>query len=109
MCQLHHQVKHVSWAAAATVVYTHAYFKPQHIAKMEDDYEEEVMCPICCEELDATDRAVHYCQCGFQPCLWCFHQILETAANDSLPGRCPNCRSEYDKNKVTMSNVDPGV
>lgn len=33
----------------------------------EMDEEEEVpTCPLCLEELDATDRAVKACQCGYQ-------------------------------------------
>ena len=42
-------------------------------------------------------------------CLWCWNQLMETASRESLPGRCPNCRTEYDKEKITMSQLDPDV
>jgi CCR4-NOT transcription complex subunit 4 len=31
-------------------------------------------CPLCCELLDATDRAFVPCACGYQICAWCWHQ-----------------------------------
>lgn len=31
-----------------------------------DDDDEVPTCPLCLEELDATDRAVNACQCGYQ-------------------------------------------
>jgi hypothetical protein len=69
-----------------------------------DDSDEEVEeCPVCCNDLDLTDKSIRYCECGFRPCLWCYHQILEEAVKDNLtPARCPNCRSEYDQNKISM-------
>lgn len=33
-----------------------------------DDDEDVPTCPLCLEELDATDRAVKACQCGYQVC-----------------------------------------
>lgn len=33
---------------------------------MDDDDDEGPTCPLCLEELDATDRAVKACQCGYQ-------------------------------------------
>lgn len=41
-----------------------------------------------------------------QMCLWCYHHILEEAAKASLPARCPNCRSEYDEEKIQMQHID---
>ena len=35
-----------------------------------------------------------------------YHQILEEAQKDSLPARCPNCRSEYDQNKISMQHIE---
>lgn len=32
---------------------------------------------------------------------------METAAKDSLTGKCPNCRSPYQKDKVSMSELEP--
>lgn len=70
---------------------------------------DEECCPLCAEEMDATDLAITYCQCDYRMCLWCWNQLMETAAKEALPGRCPNCRSEYDKEKITMSQMDPDV
>jgi CCR4-NOT transcription complex subunit 4 len=39
-------------------------------------------------------------------CLWCYHHILEEAAKASLAARCPNCRSEYDEEKIKMQHID---
>jgi CCR4-NOT transcription complex subunit 4 len=72
---------------------------------MEDD--EEETCPLCMEPMDVTDQSASLCDCGYSMCLWCWHQIMENAAKDSLPARCPNCRSEYDKERITNATVDP--
>jgi len=72
---------------------------------MED--EEEETCPLCMEPMDVTDQAASLCDCGYSMCLWCWHQIVENAAKDSLKARCPNCRSEYDKERITNATVDP--
>lgn len=53
-------------------------------------------------------RAGVICDCGssvsrcavLQICLWCWHHIMEMAKKDSLEGRCPACRSPYDKEKI---------
>lgn len=63
--------------------------------------------PLCMDPLDATDQAINFCQCGYKMCLWCWNQLMETAAREALPGRCPNCRTEYDKDKITMAQLDP--
>ncbi len=41
-----------------------------------DDEEEVPSCPLCLEELDATDRAVKACQCGYQVRL-CFFSATQ--------------------------------
>ena len=41
-----------------------------------------------------------------QMCLWCYHHILEEAGKESLSARCPNCRSVYDQEKITMQHID---
>lgn len=71
------------------------------------DDEEEETCPLCMENLDLTDQAATLCNCGYRICLWCWHRIMEDAAKDSLPGRCPNCREPYDKERITNATVDP--
>ncbi|WIA09608.1 hypothetical protein OEZ85_009000 [Tetradesmus obliquus] len=70
---------------------------------------EEMDCPLCMDPLDATDQAINFCQCGYKMCLWCWNQLMETASREALPGRCPNCRTEYDKEKITMAQLDPDV
>ncbi|MBA0872002.1 hypothetical protein Goshw_004463 [Gossypium schwendimanii] len=47
-------------------------------------------CPICYEDLDATDSSFLPCSCGFLLCLFCHKRILE------VDGRCPGCRKHYD-------------
>jgi hypothetical protein len=69
-----------------------------------DDFD---VCPLCTDPLDATDKAINYCQCGYKMCLWCWNQLMETAGKENLPGKCPNCRTEYDKEKITMAQLDP--
>lgn len=33
-------------------------------------------------------------------CVWCWHHIMEMAEKDGTDGRCPACRSPYDKEKI---------
>eukprot|EP00976_Prorocentrum_cordatum_P109362 1195006-Prorocentrum_minimum.AAC.4 len=40
---------------------------------MSEEGEPEA-CPLCMEELDATDKNFHPCPCGYQICAWCWHQ-----------------------------------
>lgn len=68
---------------------------------MEDDDS----CPLCCGQLDATDKATVLCSCHYLVCLWCYNQIKENAAADNVPAKCPNCRAEYGE--VTMRPIDP--
>ena len=37
----------------------------------------------------------------------CWHQLMENAAKENLKGRCPNCRSVYDKQKITQQAMAP--
>jgi len=32
------------------------------MASTRDD--DEVECPVCCNDLDLTDRSIRYCECG---------------------------------------------
>ncbi|KAL9262533.1 General negative regulator of transcription subunit 4-like protein [Drosera capensis] len=52
--------------------------------------EQPTSCPICCEDLDLTDRCFRPCPCGFQVCLFCHKRIRED------DGRCPGCRKQYE-------------
>ncbi|KAF9593337.1 hypothetical protein IFM89_021741 [Coptis chinensis] len=39
-------------------------------------------------------------------CVWCWHQIMDLAEKEDTEGRCPACRTLYDKEKIvgTASN-----
>ena len=70
--------------------------------------EEEDVCPLCLEQLDITDKHIEFCKgCDYRMCLWCWHRIMENAAKDNRVGCCPNCRREYDKERITKGQVDP--
>ncbi|CEG45302.1 rna recognition motif-containing protein [Plasmopara halstedii] len=61
------------------------------IIKNMSDYNEEAdCCPLCMEELDITDQTFNACPCGYQVCLWCWHQI-----KNEYNGLCPACRQPY--------------
>eukprot|EP00762_Andalucia_godoyi_P006083 ANDGO_00369.mRNA.1 General negative regulator of transcription subunit 4 len=57
-------------------------------------------CPLCLEEMDATDMGFKPCVCGYKICIWCWNQI-----NERFDGRCPNCRREYDTANVQFEEV----
>ncbi|KAI9229882.1 MAG: RING/Ubox like zinc-binding domain-containing protein [Piptocephalis tieghemiana] len=48
------------------------------------------MCPICCNDIDLSDRNFYPCECGFQVCRFCWSRIK----NDTN-GLCPSCRRVY--------------
>ena len=73
----------------------------------DNETADEVICPLCTESLDVTDKSINFCKCGYQLCLWCWHQIMETAQKDNVIGRCPACRTPYDPDRITMEKVDP--
>ena len=59
------------------------------------------VCPLCCEELDISDKSFYPCKCGYQVCVWCWHKIKETEN-----GKCPACRKDYGDNPHEFSEVD---
>ncbi|KAL0031817.1 hypothetical protein WJX79_008987 [Trebouxia sp. C0005] len=67
------------------------------------------VCPLCLETLDITDLACQFCTCGYSMCLWCWHRIREDAAKQSLPARCPNCRTVYQQDRVKMESIDANL
>lgn len=69
---------------------------------MDEEEDDVPTCPLCLEELDATDRAVKACQCGYQVCLLCLHTIRE-----QLNQRCPACRTPYEEQNFKIGDVDP--
>ncbi|XP_057449070.1 uncharacterized protein LOC130740465 isoform X3 [Lotus japonicus] len=62
--------------------------------------EGERTCPLCAEEMDLTDQQLKPCKCGYEICVWCWHHIMDMAEKDDTEGRCPACRSPYDKKKI---------
>jgi RING/Ubox like zinc-binding domain/RNA recognition motif. (a.k.a. RRM, RBD, or RNP domain) len=63
--------------------------------------EEEVpTCPLCLEDLDATDRAMQPCKCSYVVCCWCLNHIRER-----LNGLCPACRTPYEEQNFTFKEV----
>ncbi|GER42535.1 RNA binding (RRM/RBD/RNP motifs) family protein [Striga asiatica] len=62
--------------------------------------EEEKRCPLCAEEMDWTDQQFRPCKCGYQICVWCWHHIIDMAEKDEMEGRCPACRTIYEKEKI---------
>lgn len=59
------------------------------------------VCPLCCEELDISDRQFFPCKCGYQVCMWCWHRIKESES-----GLCPACRTPYGDDPHEFSAVD---
>jgi CCR4-NOT transcription complex subunit 4 len=35
-----------------------------------------------------------------QICVWCWHHIMEMAEKEETEGRCPACRTPYDKDRI---------
>jgi len=65
--------------------------------------QESVLCPLCTEELDITERNFRPCPCGYQLCLWCWNDVKE-----KLAGKCPACRRKYDDSKIQFMAPDLG-
>uniref|UniRef100_A0A1D1ZAC4 CCR4-NOT transcription complex subunit 4 n=1 Tax=Anthurium amnicola TaxID=1678845 RepID=A0A1D1ZAC4_9ARAE len=68
--------------------------------------EGEMICPLCLEEMDVTDRQLKPCECGYEVCVWCWHHIIGTAEKDGLQGICPACRSPYDKERILGKTIN---
>ncbi|KMT02154.1 hypothetical protein BVRB_9g207330 isoform C [Beta vulgaris subsp. vulgaris] len=62
--------------------------------------EGEKTCPLCAEEMDLTDQQLKPCKCGYEICVWCWHHIMDMAEKDESEGRCPACRTSYDKERI---------
>lgn len=56
------------------------------------------LCPLCVEEMDATDMALMPCPCGYQVCLLCLNKIRNEGNK-----QCPACRSEYVPDSLTAA------
>ncbi|RLM93852.1 hypothetical protein C2845_PM08G02030 [Panicum miliaceum] len=57
-------------------------------------------CPLCMEMMDLTDKQLKPCKCGYEICLWCWHRIMNMDQKDESGGRCPGCRSVYNKDRI---------
>ncbi|KAG1365704.1 hypothetical protein COCNU_12G007040 [Cocos nucifera] len=68
------------------------------MATMSDDGERT--CPLCAEEMDLTDQQLKPCKCGYEICVWCWHHIMDMAEKEETEGRCPACRTPYDKERI---------
>ncbi|KAK9039361.1 hypothetical protein V6N11_014564 [Hibiscus sabdariffa] len=58
--------------------------------------------------MDLTDLHLKPCQCGYEIGVWCWHHIMDMAEKDNAEGRCPACRSAYNKEKIvgTAANCE---
>ncbi|KAL6565342.1 hypothetical protein OROGR_002293 [Orobanche gracilis] len=68
--------------------------------------EEEKRCPLCAEEMDWTDQQFMPCKCGYQICVWCWNHIIDMAEKDQTEGRCPACRTIYEKEKIVAMQAN---
>ncbi|GFY84588.1 RNA binding (RRM/RBD/RNP motifs) family protein [Actinidia rufa] len=39
-------------------------------------------------------------------CVWCWHHIMDMAEKDETEGRCPACRTPYDKEKIVAMEAN---
>ncbi|KAJ6803633.1 uncharacterized protein M6B38_189160 [Iris pallida] len=65
-------------------------------------------CPLCAEEMDLTDQQLKPCKCGYEICVWCWHHIMDMAEKDGTEGRCPACRTTYDKDRIVATAANCG-
>ena len=66
---------------------------------MNDD--EPEVCPLCVEDIDASDANFIPCPCGYKVCMWCWDHIRK-----NLNGLCPACRTPYKEDPHAFSAVD---
>ena len=66
---------------------------------MDSDSDGEEVCPLCCNELDATDLNFLPCPCGYQVCLYCYGRLEK-----DFNSRCPACRNEYGEGRYKITN-----
>ena len=48
----------------------------------------------------AVDLISSQISTSWQICVWCWHHIMDMAEKDDTEGRCPACRSAYDKERI---------
>ena len=64
-----------------------------------DDSDGEEVCPLCCNELDATDLNFLPCPCGYQVCLYCYGRL-----EIEFESRCPACRTVYEEGSYKITS-----
>ena len=83
-------------------------------------------CPLCAEQLDATELCLRLCECDYKICLFCYQRLVDDAAKGGGGGggggagagsagqhgsssapRCPNCRTPYDTARIDGQAPDP--
>lgn len=86
-------------------------------------------CPLCAEQLDATELCLRLCECDYKTCLFCYQRLVDDAAAEKSSGgggsggvggagsvgqqasssapRCPNCRTPYDTARIDGQVPDP--
>lgn len=40
-----------------------------------------------------------------QICVWCWHHIMDMAEKEGTEGRCPACRTPYNKEKIVETSA----
>ncbi|RZC60473.1 hypothetical protein C5167_022250 [Papaver somniferum] len=55
--------------------------------------------------MNLTDKQLKPCKCGYEICVWCWHNVMDMAEKDDMEGRCPACRTPYDKEKIVEKTV----
>ncbi|KAI8573760.1 hypothetical protein RHMOL_Rhmol01G0301200 [Rhododendron molle] len=75
-------------------------FRPHCFFDATMTNEGEKTCPLCAEEMDLTDQQLKPCKCGYEICVWCWHHLMDMAEKDETEGRCPACRTPYNKEKI---------
>ena len=66
---------------------------------LDSDSDGEEVCPLCCNELDATDLNFLPCPCGYQVCLYCYGRL-----ESEFQSRCPACRNVYEEGSYKITN-----
>ena len=62
-----------------------------NLTGVKTDDDDDDLCPICAETLDATDKEFFPCPCGFQFCCFCYNRMAEVGDHF----RCPACRKPF--------------
>ncbi|OEL38021.1 CCR4-NOT transcription complex subunit 4 [Dichanthelium oligosanthes] len=82
---------------------------------MSAEAESNDKCPLCLSVMDLTDKQLKPCKCGYEVniyglstsliCLYCWHRIMEMDQKDESGGRCPGCRSVYNKDRILETSA----